>query len=55
VVDFIDVGVGTLRWPTFNVADTAVTCGALVLAAVLWQEGRQPTGRQEQDGATVTS
>ena len=24
VVDFLDVGVGTLRWPTFNVADMAV-------------------------------
>ncbi|MFQ5549664.1 MAG: signal peptidase II [Gemmatimonadales bacterium] len=40
VVDFIDVGVGTLRWPTFNVADIAVTCGAVALAMVLWQEGK---------------
>ena len=32
VVDFIDVGVGALRWPTFNVADMAVTCGAITLA-----------------------
>src|SRR6185436_776942 len=24
VVDFLDVGVGALRWPTFNVADIAV-------------------------------
>ena len=38
VVDFIDVGVGTLRWPTFNVADMAVTCGAVLLAIVLWRE-----------------
>jgi signal peptidase II len=38
VVDFIDVGVGTLRWPTFNVADMAVTCGAVLLAIVLWKE-----------------
>lgn len=38
VVDFIDVGVGTLRWPTFNVADMAVTCGAILLAIVLWKE-----------------
>jgi signal peptidase II len=40
VVDFIDVGIGALRWPTFNVADTAVTCGAITLAIVLWVEGR---------------
>jgi signal peptidase II len=40
VVDFIDVGVGAARWPTFNVADIAVSCGAMLLAWVLWQEDR---------------
>ena len=43
VVDFIDVGVGTLRWPTFNVADMAVTCGAVLLAIVLWREDTAAT------------
>jgi signal peptidase II len=38
VVDFIDIGAGTLRWPTFNVADIAVTCGAVALAISLWRE-----------------
>jgi signal peptidase II len=38
VVDFIDVGVGTTRWPTFNVADIAVSCGAVALALSLWRE-----------------
>jgi signal peptidase II len=41
VVDFIDVGVGAWRWPTFNVADMAVTCGAVTLAIVFWLEGRE--------------
>jgi signal peptidase II len=41
VVDFLDVGVGALRWPTFNVADMAVTCGAIALALSLWFEGRR--------------
>ena len=41
VVDFIDVGIGVHRWPTFNVADMAVTVGAIVLAIVLWIEGRE--------------
>src|SRR6266496_3785368 len=27
VVDFLDLGVGALRWPTFNVADIDVSCG----------------------------
>lgn len=41
VVDFVDVGIGTIRWPTFNVADMAVTTGAIVLALSLWQEDRR--------------
>jgi len=40
VVDFIDVGIGAHRWPTFNVADMAVSCGAIGLALILWSEGR---------------
>ena len=38
VVDFMDVGFGTLRWPVFNVADVAVTTGAVFLAISLWKE-----------------
>ena len=38
VVDFIDVGVGAARWPTFNIADVAVTGGAALLAWALWGE-----------------
>lgn len=38
VVDFLDVGVGAWRWPTFNVADMAVSTGAVILAVVLWNE-----------------
>ena len=38
VVDFIDVGIGDTRWPTFNVADMAVSIGAFLLAWVLWGE-----------------
>jgi signal peptidase II len=41
VVDFIDIGVGDMRWPTFNVADMAVSTGAFLLAAVLWKEDAQ--------------
>lgn len=41
VVDFIDVGVGSHRWPTFNIADVAVTTGAVLLAIVLWKEDRE--------------
>ena len=43
VVDYIDVGAGSLRWPTFNVADIAVTCGAVALALSLWREDARRT------------
>ena len=44
VVDFIDVGVGDRRWPTFNVADIGVSIGALLLAWTLWSEERRARG-----------
>ena len=37
VVDFIDVGVGSVRFWTFNVADSAVTVGAVLLVLALWR------------------
>ena len=36
VIDFVDLGVGAHRWPTFNLADVAVTVGAVLLCRVLW-------------------
>jgi signal peptidase II len=33
VVDFIDMGIGTYRWPTYNIADIAITIGAAALIA----------------------
>jgi signal peptidase II len=38
VIDFIDVGLGRHRFWTFNVADAALTAGAVLLAWVLWRE-----------------
>jgi signal peptidase II len=33
VVDFLDLYIGELHWPAFNVADSAVTVGVLIFAA----------------------
>jgi signal peptidase II len=41
VVDFIDIGIGEARFYTFNVADVAITSGAVLLAWILWQEDRK--------------
>ncbi|RMD95590.1 MAG: signal peptidase II [Calditrichaeota bacterium] len=35
VVDFIDIGVGHNRWPIFNIADSAVTLGMVLLISVI--------------------
>jgi len=31
VVDFIDVFYGSYHWPAFNLADSAITCGIILL------------------------
>jgi signal peptidase II len=41
VVDFIDIGFGDTRFWTFNIADSAVTVGALLLAWSLSSEERE--------------
>ncbi len=40
VVDFIDVYYGSWHWPAFNVADSAITVGAIMIAldAVGWRK-----------------
>jgi len=39
VVDFVDAGVGDLRWYTFNVADAAISFSLLLLlAASVWPQ-----------------
>src|SRR5688572_4502067 len=51
VVDFVDIGIGSWRWPTFNVADSAITIGAIALGLSLWQEGREQQRAKEARAA----
>jgi signal peptidase II len=50
VVDFLDLGMGAWRWPTFNVADMAVSCGAIALAISLWREDARRDARESAPG-----
>jgi signal peptidase II len=53
VVDFIDVGLAGWRFWTFNVADSALTIGAALLALLLWRRGgadREPAARAPDAG-----
>jgi signal peptidase II len=44
VTDFIDVGLAAFRWPVFNVADIAITTGAILLLVAIWQGERRKPG-----------
>ena len=51
VVDFIDVGIGTHRFYTFNVADMGVTVGGTVLFLCLLIEGFRDRGEPAADSS----
>ncbi len=57
VVDFIDIGAGDVRFWTFNVADSAVTVGAIILAWSLSREEQEIKAQHqrvdEQGNASV--
>lgn len=40
VVDFIDIGVGNVRWPVFNMADAFVTVGMLLVIYTILKKRR---------------
>ena len=55
VVDFIGpVDLGFAPFPIFNVADTAITCGAVLLAVSFWME-EQEERRTEAEGPEATA
>lgn len=52
VVDFIDVHVGGYHWPAFNIADSAITCGIILL---LLDAARETLAeRKAKSGENVT-
>lgn len=51
VVDWVDIGLGDLRFYTFNVADSAIT-GAILLLILLALVGERLQRRRDGDGDT---
>jgi len=54
VIDFILVHAGQFHWPTFNVADASITCGALLLAydMIFAQRQARKLGLQKEGAAS---
>ena len=51
VTDFVSVGVGGVRWPTFNVADSSIVVGILsiiALLALLDRGDHEPSGPRSE-------
>lgn len=42
VVDFLDVYIGIHHWPAFNVADAAISCGAVLLLVQMVRDRKAP-------------
>lgn len=53
VVDFVDAGVGDLRWYTFNVADAAISGAILLLILVALRPAKGPAGPAARPDAQV--
>jgi signal peptidase II len=48
VVDFIDVGFRTVRWPVFNVADSAVVVGmGIMIVLMIREEKLKPAAKAD--------
>ena len=56
VIDFILVHAGQYHWPTFNVADASITCGALLLAYdMIFAHRKEQRSRLTKEGAASRS
>jgi signal peptidase II len=49
VVDFLDFYIGTAHWPTFNIADSFITCGVILFAISIWTDktNKEPITEKE--------
>jgi len=51
VIDFIDIHVGSLVWPTFNVADIAICVGVAIMVMELFLPHREPIAQDRMSGS----
>jgi len=53
VVDFVEAGVGNLRWPSFNVADSAFVIGILLMLLYVFLRPAPPRDPKHDQGGTA--
>ena len=56
VVDFVEIGINQsngerLQWPAFNVADSAIVVGVVLLFVIAWREDRERGEEEEEQEA----
>jgi len=53
VIDFLDIGLASRRWPTFNVADIAITMGGILLVILYKRESAaRPKVKEKINGSS---
>jgi signal peptidase II len=49
VVDFIDIGINGTRWPIFNLADSSVTIGMIILVSLVLFDKSDKEGEEDKE------
>ena len=55
VTDFIDVYVGNHHWPSFNVADSAISVGIVLMAIDSFRPRQHPVAQEVQEGPAAAT
>jgi len=55
VTDFIDVYVGNHHWPSFNVADSAISIGIVLMAIDSFRPRHHPVAQEVQEGPAAAT
>ncbi len=55
VIDFINIGIGDNRWPYFNIADSGISVGVVLLALQMLREGSPEETSDSENGPNSVS
>ncbi len=49
VIDFLDVSVSSYHWPAFNVADSAISVGAVMILFTMFRRRKDPSECKKEE------